>query len=147
MNIIKVKDFDSMQAITVGLARNGYMVTADSVTDENYKDHWEIKYCEFSEINKIPVNNGGDWDGDYLGSIEIHNKDNTKGVKCEFLPDEKPVTPDDEETGDDTDSTNDEKPSEENNDNDPDIPNFKPKDASDNITDEQMTAITSVSGN
>ena len=147
MNIIKVKDFDSMQAITVGLARNGYMVTADSVTDENYKDHWEIKYCEFSEINKIPVNNGGDWDGDYLGSIEIHNKDNTKGVKCEVLPDEKPVTPDDEETGDDTDSTNDEKPSEENNDNDPDIPNFKPKDASDNITDEQMTAITSVSGN
>ena len=125
MNIIKVKDFDSMQAITVGLARNGYMVTADSVTDENYKDHWEIKYCEFSEINKIPVNNGGDWDGDYLGSMEIHNKANTKGVKCKILPDEKPVTPDDEETGDDTDSTNDEKPSEENNDNDPDIPNFK----------------------
>ena len=147
MNIIKVKDFDSMQAITVGLARNGYMVTADSVTDENYKDHWEIKYCEFSEINKIPVNNGGDWDGDYLGSMEIHNKANTKGVKCKILPDEKPVTPDDEETGDDTDSTNDEKPSEENNDNDPDIPNFKPKDASDNITDEQMTVITSVSGN
>ena len=55
MNIIKVKDFDSMQAITVGLARNGYMVTADSVTDENYKEHWEIKYCEFSEYQLIMV--------------------------------------------------------------------------------------------
>ena len=52
MNIIKVKDFNSMQAITVGLARNGYFVTADSVTDGNYKDHWEIKYCELSEIEE-----------------------------------------------------------------------------------------------
>ena len=52
MNIIKVKDFNSMQAITVGLARNGYFVTADSVTDENYKDHWEIKYCEISKIKE-----------------------------------------------------------------------------------------------
>lgn len=90
MNTIKVKDFDSMQAITVSLARNGYMVTANSVTDENYKDHWEIKYCEFSEMNKIPVNNGSDWDGDHISSMEIHNKDNTKGVKCEILQDEKP---------------------------------------------------------
>jgi hypothetical protein len=161
MNIIKVKDFDSMQAITVGLARNGYMVTADSVTDENYKEHWEIKYCEFSEMNKIPVNNGSDWDGDYISSMEIHNKDNTKGVKCKILPDEKPVTSVDEETGDNTDSTNDEKPLVENErdivdpnpyglvprHNDPDIPNFKPKDVSDIITDENMTVITSVSGN
>ena len=52
MNIIKVKDFDSMQSITVSLARNGYLVTADCITDENYKDHWEIKYCEFSEIKE-----------------------------------------------------------------------------------------------
>ena len=52
MNIIKVKDFDSMQSITVSLARNGYMVTVDSVTDENYKEHWEIKYYEFSEIKE-----------------------------------------------------------------------------------------------
>ena len=53
MNIIKVKDFDSMQSITVSLARNGYLVTANSITDENYKDYWEIKYCEFSEIKEI----------------------------------------------------------------------------------------------
>ena len=52
MNTIKVKDFDSMQSITVSLARNGYMVTVDSVTDENYKEHWEIKYYEFSEIKE-----------------------------------------------------------------------------------------------
>lgn len=161
MNIIKVKDFDSMQAITVGLARNGYMVTADSVTDENYKDHWEIKYCEFSEMNKIPVNNGSDWDGDHISSMEIHNKANIKGVKCEVLSDEKPVTPDDEETGDDTDSTNDEKPLVENERDviDPNpyglvprhkapaIPVIPNMDASDIITDENMTVITSVSGN
>ena len=54
MNIIKVKDFDSMKAITLGLARNGYFVTIENVSDENYKSHWEIKYCESSEINKIP---------------------------------------------------------------------------------------------
>lgn len=54
MNIIKVKDFDSMQSITVSLARNGYLVTANSITDENYKDYWEIKYCEFSEIKEKP---------------------------------------------------------------------------------------------
>lgn len=82
MNIIKVKDFDSMQSITVGLARNGYMVTANSVTDENYKEHWEIKYCEFSEIKEIP-----------------------------------------------------------------DVPQILHQDASDVITDESMTVITSVSGN
>ena len=95
MNTIKVKDFDSMQAITVSLARNGYMVTANSVTDENYKEHWEIKYCEFSEIKEKPVNNGGnccDEDcGLSLNSMEIHNNDNTKGVKCEILQDEKPL--------------------------------------------------------
>lgn len=155
MNTIKVKDFDSMQAITVSLARNGYLVTADSVTDENYKDHWEIKYCEFSEIEE--KSNDNDFDGDYLGSMEICSK----GVTCEPLPE-------------------DEKPSEEN-DNDPpfkpvhfdekgniiknnkkeilnnyglvprhkdlDIPVIPNMDTSDNITDEQMTIITSVSGN
>ena len=54
---------------------------------------------------KIPVNNGSDFDSDYLGSMEIHNKANTKGVKCKILPDEKPSV--------------------ENNDNDND-PAFKP---------------------
>ena len=87
MNIIKVKDFDSMQAITVSLARNGYMVTANSVTDENYKEHWEIKYCEFSEIKEKPIVK----DHEYIDSMEIHNNDNTKGVKCEILQDEKPL--------------------------------------------------------
>jgi len=161
MNIIKVKDFDSMQAITVGLARNGYMVTADSVTDENYKEHWEIKYCEFSEMNKIPVNNGSDWDGDHISSMEIHNKANTKGVKCKILPDEKPL----EENNDfDPDSKfdpvlfdekgnvikSDEKPLVENErdildpnpyglvprHNTPDIPPIPQQDVSDIITDE-----------
>ena len=87
MNTIKVKDFDSMQAITVSLARNGYMVTANSVTDENYKEHWEIKYCEFSEIKEKPIVK----DHEYIDSMEIHNNDNTKGVKCEILQDEKPL--------------------------------------------------------
>lgn len=85
MNIIKVKDFDSMQSITVSLARNGYLVTANSITDENYKDYWEIKYCEFSEIKEKPIVK----DHDYISSMEIHN--NTKDVKCESLPDEKPL--------------------------------------------------------
>ena len=84
MNIIKVKDFDSMQSITVSLARNGYLVTANSITDENYKDYWEIKYCEFSEIKEKPIVK----DHYYISSMEIHN--NTKDVKCESLPDEKP---------------------------------------------------------
>ncbi len=105
MNIIKVKDFDSMQSITVSLARNGYLVTANSITDENYKDYWEIKYCEFSEIKEKPIvkdhdyissmeihNNDNNCDKD-LGlswdSVEIHNEDNTKGVKCKILPDVK----------------------------------------------------------
>ena len=87
MNIIKVKDFDSMQSITVSLARNGYLVTADCITDENYKDHWEIKYCEFSEIKEKPIVK----DHEYIDSMEIHNNDNTKGVKCEILQDEKPL--------------------------------------------------------
>lgn len=85
MNIIKVKDFDSMQSITVSLARNGYLVTANSITDENYKDHWEIKYCEFSEIKEKPIVK----DHDYISSMEIHN--NTKDANCENLPDEKPL--------------------------------------------------------
>lgn len=90
MNTIKVKDFDSMQSITVSLARNGYLVTANSITDENYKDYWEIKYCEFSEIKEKPVNNGSDLDKDQI-SMVIHNNDNTKDTKCENLPDEKPL--------------------------------------------------------
>lgn len=85
MNIIKVKDFDSMQSITVSLARNGYLVTANSITDENYKDYWEIKYCEFSEIKEKPIVK----DHDYISSMEIHN--NIKDTKCENLPDEKPL--------------------------------------------------------
>ena len=99
MNIIKVKDYDSMQAITVSLAKNGYLVTADSVTDEHYTDHWEIKYCEFSEITEKSNNNDNfdDFDGDYLGSMEIHNKDNTKGVKSEIVPDEKPLVENEKE--------------------------------------------------
>ena len=91
MNIIKVKDFDSMQSITVSLARNGYLVTANSITDENYKDYWEIKYCEFSEIKEKPIVK----DHDYISSMEIHN--NTKDVKCESLPDEKPLVENEKE--------------------------------------------------
>ena len=91
MNIIKVKDFDSMQSITVSLARNGYLVTANSITDENYKDYWEIKYCEFSEIKEKPIVK----DRDYISSMEIHN--NTKEVKYENLPDEKPLVENEKE--------------------------------------------------
>ena len=87
MNIIKVKDFDSMQSITVSLARNGYLVTADCITDENYKDHWEIKYCEFSEMKEKPIVK----DHEYISSMEIHNNNCTKGVNCEILQDEKPL--------------------------------------------------------
>ena len=133
---IKVKDYNSMQDITVGLAKNGYFVTTENVTDENYKDHWEIKYCESSEINKIPVNNGSDWDGDTISSMEIHNKDNTKGVKCEILPDEKPL----EENDKDKVNTNPYELVQR------DIPIIN-RDTSDTITDDQMTVITSVSGN
>lgn len=103
MNTIKVKDFDSMQAITVNLARNGYMVTVDSVTDENYKEHWEIKYCEFSEIKEKPVNNDNNCDKDWglsWDSMETYNEDNTKGVKCKILPDEKPLVENDNNDND-----------------------------------------------
>ena len=103
MNTIKVKDFDSMQSITVSLARNGYMVTANSVTDENYKEHWEIKYCEFSEITEKPVDNDNNCDKDWVlswDSMEIHNEDNTKGVKCKILPDEKPLVENDNNDND-----------------------------------------------
>ena len=93
MNIIKVKDFDSMQSITVSLARNGYLVTANSITDENYKDYWEIKYCEFSEIKEKPIVK----DHNYSSFTEIHNNDNTKDVKCESLPDEKPLVENEKE--------------------------------------------------
>lgn len=93
MNIIKVKDFDSMQSITVSLARNGYLVTADCITDENYKDHWEIKYCEFSEIKEKPIVK----DHEYISSMEIHNNNCTKGVNCKILPDEKPLVENEKE--------------------------------------------------
>lgn len=97
MNTIKVKDFDSMQAITVGLARNGYMVTANSITDENYKDYWEIKYCEFSEINKISDvpqilhQDASDVITDESMTVitSVSGNHNTKDVKCENLPDVK----------------------------------------------------------
>ena len=125
MNIIKVKDFDSMQSITVSLARNGYLVTANSVTDENYKDYWEIKYCEFSEIKEKPIVK----DHDCIYSMEIHNNDNTKGVKCKILPDEKPLVENEKRI------------------NDPDIPTIPLRDIQPIINDEQMTVITSVSGN
>ena len=96
MNIIKVKDFDSMQSITVSLARNGYLVTADCITDENYKDHWEIKYCEFSEMKEKPIVK----DHDYISSMEIHNNNCTKGVNCKILPDEKPLEENDDNDND-----------------------------------------------
>ena len=135
MNIIKVKDFDSMQSITVSLARNGYLVTANSITDENYKDYWEIKYCEFSEIKEKPIVK----DHDYISSMEIHN--NTKDVKCESLPDEKPLVENEKEVIDSNpyglvprDKI-------------PNIPIIPLRDKQNIISNEQMEVITSVSGN
>ena len=135
MNIIKVKDFDSMQSITVSLARNGYLVTANSITDENYKDYWEIKYCEFSEIKEKPIVK----DHDYINFEEIHN--NTKDVKCESLPDEKPLVENEKEVIDPNpyglvprDKV-------------PDIPTIPLRDKQTIISDEHMEVITSVSGN
>ena len=137
MNIIKVKDFDSMQSITVSLARNGYLVTANSITDENYKDYWEIKYCEFSEIKEKPIVK----DHDYSSFTEIHNNDNTKDVKCESLPDEKPLVENEKEVIDPNpyglvprDKI-------------PDIPIIPLRDKQNIISNEQMEVITSVSGN
>ena len=136
MNIIKVKDFDSMQSITVSLARNGYLVTADCITDENYKDYWEIKYCEFSEIKEKPIVK----DHDYISSMEIHNN-NTKDVKCESLPDEKPLVENEKEVIDPNpyglvprDKI-------------PNIPIIPLRDKQNIISNEQMEVITSVSGN
>ena len=135
MNIIKVKDFDSMQSITVSLARNGYLVTANSITDENYKDYWEIKYCEFSEIKEKPIVK----DHDYISSMEIHN--NTKDAKCEILSDEKPLVENEKEVIDPNpyglvprDKI-------------PDIPIIPLRDKQNIINNEQMEVITSVSGN
>ena len=135
MNIIKVKDFDSMQSITVSLARNGYLVTANSITDENYKDYWEIKYCEFSEIKEKPIVK----DHDYISSMEIHN--NTKDVKCKILPDEKPLVENEKEVIDPNpyglvprDKI-------------PNIPIIPLRDKQNIISNEQMEVITSVSGN
>ena len=137
MNIIKVKDFDSMQSITVSLARNGYLVTANSITDENYKDYWEIKYCEFSEIKEKPIVK----DHDYSSFTEIHNNDNTKDVKCESLPDEKPLVENEKEVIDPNpyglvprDKI-------------PNIPIIPLRDKQNIISNEQMEVITSVSGN
>lgn len=169
MNIIKVKDYDSMQAITVSLAKNGYLVTADSVTDEHYKEHWEIKYCELSEITEKQNNNDNysDFDGDYLGSMEINNKKSTKGVKSEIVPDEKSSVGNDSESKpvifdlDENDVNLDVNPLLKNEEKniDPnlyksvqkhkkhvDIPIIN-QDVSNIITDEPMTVITSVSGN
>ena len=137
MNTIKVKDFDSMQAITVSLARNGYLVTANSITDENYKDYWEIKYCEFSEIKEKPIVK----DHDYISSMEIHNNNCTKGVNCKILPDEKPLIENEKEVIDPNpyglvprDKA-------------PDIPIIPLRDKQNIISNEQMEVITSVSGN
>ena len=80
MNIINVNDYDSMQAITISLAKNGYFVTSENVTDVNYRSHWEIKYCEFSEVEDKLTNNDNDLDRDQF-SMEIHNKDCTKDEK------------------------------------------------------------------
>ena len=48
---------------------------------------------DIAEIKEKPVNNGGNCCDEDLGlsldSMEIHNKDNTKGVKCKILPDVK----------------------------------------------------------
>ena len=137
MNIIKVKDFDSMQSITVSLARNGYLVTANSITDENYKDYWEIKYCEFSEIKEKPIVK----DHEYVDFMEIHNNDNTKGVKCKILPDEKPLVENDKDKVDCNPHISVPR------DKVPDVPQILHQDVSNNITDESMTVITSVSGN
>ena len=137
MNIIKVKDFDSMQSITVSLARNGYLVTADCITDENYKDHWEIKYCEFSEIKEKPIVK----DHEYISSMEIHNNDNTKGVKCKILPDEKPLEENEKEEIDlnpyglvPRDKT-------------PNIPTIPLRDKQNIVSNEEIEVINSVSEN
>ena len=141
MNIIKVKDFDSMQSITVSLARNGYLVTANSITDENYKDYWEIKYCEFSEIKEKSVNSGSDLYRDQI-SMEIHNNDNIKDAKCEILPDEKPLVENEKEEIDPNPYGLVPR------DKDPDIPIIPIRDIQDIVVhNEQMEVITSVSGN
>ena len=132
MNTIKVKDFDSMQAITVSLARNGYMVTVDSVSDENYKEHWEIKYCEFSEIKEKINDDYYDLDGDCLNVVKIRNNDNTKRLKGEALQNEKEIIDPNPYGLMPRDNT----------------PAINPhRDVSDNITDKQNTVITSISGN
>ena len=134
MNIIKVKDFDSMQSITVSLARNGYLVTANSITDENYKDYWEIKYCEFSEIKEKPIVK----DHNYINFEEIYDN---KDEKCENLPNEKPLVENEKEEIDPNpyglvprDKV-------------PDIPIIPLRDKQNIISNEQMEVITSVSGN
>lgn len=52
MNIIIVEDVDSRDGITIGLARNGYYVTTNRVTDEFYKAWYEIKYCSNEEFEE-----------------------------------------------------------------------------------------------
>lgn len=137
MNTIKVKDFNSMQSITVSLARNGYLVTADSITDENYKEYWEIKYCEFSEIKEKPIIK----DHEYIDSMEIHNNDNTKGVKCKILPDEKPLVENEKEEIDPNPYGLEPRY------NGSAIPNNASYKYKNIISNEQMEVITSVSGN
>lgn len=49
---ILVKDKVSLDAITLGLALNGYFVTTDNITDENYKSYYKISYCLKDEFLK-----------------------------------------------------------------------------------------------
>lgn len=135
MNTIKVKDYDSMQNITVGLAKNGYFVTTENVSDENYKSHWEIKYCESSEIKEKQIVK----DHDYSYSMEIHNNDNTKGVKCKIISDEKPLVENEKEV------INSNPYGLIPRDNTPDIQSIPQQDVSDNITDDQIEVITNFS--
>lgn len=80
MNIIKVRDVDSCDSITMGLAKNGYYVTSNYITDENYKSSWEIKYCSnevFEEQIKTNIDNKVEYKLEEE-EIIIPNKDDTE---------------------------------------------------------------------
>ena len=140
MNIIIVKDFDSMQAITVGLARNSYFVTAESKTDENYKDYWEITYCDKSEIKEHDEKVSKELTPEEERLNYIHELI-AKGPKVlEESDDENPLVENEKDILDPN-------PYELVPRHNPDIPPINHQDVSDNITDEQTTIITSVSGN
>ena len=138
MNIINVNDYDSMQAITISLAKNGYFVTSENVTDANYRSYWEIKYCEFSEVEEKLINNDNNLNRDQF-SMEIHNKDNTKSVKCKILPDEKPLVENERDILDPN-------PYELVPRHNPDIPPINHQDVSDNKTEEQKNALVNNDG-